>query len=174
MWLCVFPCRQYEDTFEKAQRRKAFQMQPMWLCIFTDRSFEETFENAWCCMMLESNKSNMTAFLGTNILRKHLKEENWNYAHGLVKLNFICLNKCIFKYGSISCHHCQLEVSPWHFQILTQLHLSSLREFSLMLFTSIWPFSSMHSMFKLKKWKVHHHQHPKKTTGDRWSEGVSA
>ena len=96
------------------------------------------WRDIWKRMMLESNKGNMTAFLGANILRKHLKEENWNYAHGLVKLNFICLNKCIFKYGSISCHHCQLEVSPWHFQILTQLHLSSLREFSLMLFTSIW------------------------------------
>ena len=165
-------------------------LQAIWRHIWKDTAAEKSLSNAanvtmhlhrqviwrdiWKRMMLESNKSNMTAFLGANILRKHLKEENWNYAHGLVKLNFICLNKCIFKYGSISCHHCQLEVSPWHFQILTQLHLSSLREFSLMLFTSIWPFSSMHSMFKLKKWKVHHHQHPKNNTGDRWSEGVSA
>ena len=41
----IFPCRQFEETFENAQRREVKHMQPMWLCIFSGRQFEETFEN---------------------------------------------------------------------------------------------------------------------------------
>ena len=46
MWLCLFSCRQFEDTFEKAQWRKVKQMQPMRLCLFSGKRFEETFKNA--------------------------------------------------------------------------------------------------------------------------------
>ena len=45
MWLCIFSCRPFEETFKNAQWRKVKQMQSMWLCIFSCRPFEETFEN---------------------------------------------------------------------------------------------------------------------------------
>ena len=46
MWLCIFSCRPFEETFKNAQWRKVKQLQPMWLCIFSCRPFEETFKNA--------------------------------------------------------------------------------------------------------------------------------
>ena len=63
MWLCNFRYKQFEETFEKAQWRKAKQMQPVWLCIFSGKGFKETFENAqwrkakqmqpmWLCLFL--------------------------------------------------------------------------------------------------------------------------
>ena len=45
MWLCIFLCKRFEDTFEYTQWRKIKQMQPMWLCLFSGKSFEDTFEN---------------------------------------------------------------------------------------------------------------------------------
>ena len=46
MWLWLFSCIHFEDTFENAQWRKVKQMQPMWLCLFSGRRFEETYENS--------------------------------------------------------------------------------------------------------------------------------
>ena len=68
MWLCIFSCKPFEETFENAQWskmllciltsrrfeetfenthwRKVKQMQPMWFCIFSGRWFEETFDKA--------------------------------------------------------------------------------------------------------------------------------
>ena len=46
VWLYIFSCRRFEDTFENAQWRKVKQMQPMWLCILSSRQFEGTFEDA--------------------------------------------------------------------------------------------------------------------------------
>ena len=46
MWLCIFRCAQFEDTFENTQWRKDQQMQPVRLCVPSGRRFEETFENS--------------------------------------------------------------------------------------------------------------------------------
>ena len=45
MWLRIFSGRQFEDTFENTQWRKAKQMQPMWLCILLYKHSDDTFEN---------------------------------------------------------------------------------------------------------------------------------
>ena len=45
MWLCLLYGRQFEETFEKTQWRKAEQMQHVWLCILSGSPFEDTFEN---------------------------------------------------------------------------------------------------------------------------------
>ena len=72
IWLCLFPCRQFEDIFENAQWWKVKQMQLVWLCLSragllrthlqthsgektnkcyqcdydSGRRFQETFENS--------------------------------------------------------------------------------------------------------------------------------
>ena len=56
MWLCLFSCRPFEDTFEKifeetfenAHWRKIKEMQPVWLCLFWvwPKFFEGTHEEA--------------------------------------------------------------------------------------------------------------------------------
>ena len=46
MWICIPTCMQFEDSFENAQRGKVKQMQPVWICIFSGSQFEDTFENA--------------------------------------------------------------------------------------------------------------------------------
>ena len=62
VWLCIFLCKQFQNTFKNSQWRKTKQMQPMWLCILTGRQFEETLENAqwkeakqmqpmWLCLL---------------------------------------------------------------------------------------------------------------------------
>ena len=70
--LCILTSKQFEETFENAQRRKVKQMQPMLLCILTGKRFEETFENA---QSKNSNKCNQCDFasLQTISLRRHLK-----------------------------------------------------------------------------------------------------
>ena len=45
MWFCILSFKQFEDTFENTQWRKAKQVQPMQLCIHSGRQFEDTFEN---------------------------------------------------------------------------------------------------------------------------------
>ena len=45
MWLWLFSCRQFVDTFENAYWRKLKQMQPMQLWLLSGRRFEDTFEN---------------------------------------------------------------------------------------------------------------------------------
>ena len=45
MWICLFCCKQFEETFENAQWRKVQHMQWMWFCILSGRSFEATFED---------------------------------------------------------------------------------------------------------------------------------
>ena len=44
VWLYIFSCRRFEDTFENAQWRKVKQMQPMWLYILRSKFIAETFE----------------------------------------------------------------------------------------------------------------------------------
>ena len=46
IWLCIFSCRPFEDTFESTRWRKLKQMQPMWFYILSGRRFDEKFENA--------------------------------------------------------------------------------------------------------------------------------
>ena len=45
MWLCLFSCIQFEETYENAHQRKVIQMQPMWPCFFSYKQFEGTTEN---------------------------------------------------------------------------------------------------------------------------------
>ena len=45
MWLCLFSCIQFEETYENAHQRKVIQMQPMWPCFFSYKQFEGTNEN---------------------------------------------------------------------------------------------------------------------------------
>ena len=44
MPLCILSGRQFEDTFENSQWRKAKQMQPVQICFLNFKQFEETFE----------------------------------------------------------------------------------------------------------------------------------
>ena len=44
MWVCIFSCRQFEDTFENTQWRKAMEVQPMWLCVLLFTPFEVAFK----------------------------------------------------------------------------------------------------------------------------------
>ena len=46
MWLRLFSCRAFKETFKNARWRKVKQMQPMWLCLFSGKRFDKTFENA--------------------------------------------------------------------------------------------------------------------------------
>ena len=44
MWVWIFSCRQFEDTFENTQWRKAMEVQPMWLCVLLFTPFEVAFK----------------------------------------------------------------------------------------------------------------------------------
>ena len=71
VWLCLFLGRQFEDTFENTQWRKAKQMQPMRLCLFWGRRFEDTFENTqW--RKVTKNPMKLHKFL-SNTLNIHIQ-----------------------------------------------------------------------------------------------------
>ena len=51
--LPILLVRQFEDSFENTQRRKAKQMQPMWLCMLWPKYFEDTFKNTYWRKVLQ-------------------------------------------------------------------------------------------------------------------------
>ena len=71
IWLCVFSCRRFEESFEKAQWSKVVQMQPLWLCILLCTRFENTFEET----RKKSNKCDQCDYIScyASHLRTHLK-----------------------------------------------------------------------------------------------------
>ena len=79
MWLCIIPCRQFDETFENTQWRKVKQMQSMRLCIISSKLFEDAFKKP----SKISKKCNQCGFasLWVNALRKHMEMHinAWNY-----------------------------------------------------------------------------------------------
>ena len=73
IWLCVFSCRRFEESFEKAQWSKVVQMQPLWLCILLCTRFENTFEET----RKKSNKCDQCDYIScyASHLRTHLKTQ---------------------------------------------------------------------------------------------------
>ena len=118
MWRCLFLCRWFKETFEKAQWRKVKQMWLVWLCILLCKQFTETCEKSqrgnvkqlwpvWQCIFLgyaiyrnlwkrtaekiQTNVTSVTMHLFRQaIWKKHLKHSGENQTNAIgVTMNLI-------------------------------------------------------------------------------------
>ena len=88
MWLCIFSCRQFEDTFENTHRRKVKQMQPMWLFILSGRQFEETFKNAQWRKVKKCSQCDLSSFMAANF-RRHLEMHSGEKSNRCNRCDFV-------------------------------------------------------------------------------------